>query len=296
MIIDAHAHVFPPSVIVRREELLGTEPAFAEIYANPAAKMASADDVLASMDASGVDRTVICNFTWASDDLIDETNEYILNEAIRARGRLIPFVAMSTTGAGRHGGIDTDEAVGGATVGESRSKIRQLAAAGARGIGELRPESAGFNLANSDEADLIAWAAAAFDLALLVHASEPVGHLYGGKRGLALDALVTFAKQSPGVTVIAAHWGGGLPFYTLMPEVREALQNVWFDTAAGHLLYDPQVYRRVIDLVGVERILWGSDFPVTTQAKALVRTRDAGLSDAELSAVLGGNLASLLML
>jgi len=296
MIIDAHAHVFPPSVIARREELLATEPAFAEIYADPRAKMATAADVLASMDAAGVERTVVCNFTWKSEDLIDETNEYILNEAIRARGRLIPFIAMSYAGAGRHGGVDAEEAVGGATVGEARSKIRQLAAAGARGIGELRPESIGFNLANSDEADLIAWSAAAFDLPVLLHASEPVGHLYPGKRGLALDALCTFAAQSPAVTIIAAHWGGGLPFYTLMPELRDTLQNVWFDTAAGHLLYDAQVYRRVIDLVGAERILWGSDFPLTTQAKALERTRAAGLSEQELDAVLGGNIAALLML
>ena len=43
-------------------------------------------------------------------------------------------------------------------------------------------------------------------------------------------------------------------------------------------------------------MLWGSDFPLTTQAKALERTRDAGLSDAELDAILGGNAASLLML
>jgi predicted TIM-barrel fold metal-dependent hydrolase len=296
MIIDAHAHVFPPSIIARRDELIASEPAFAEIYANPEARMASAPDVVASMDAAGVDRTVICNFTWRNESVIDETNEYILNEAIRAGGRLIPFVAMSFAGAGRHGGVDAEEAVGGATVGEARSTIRQLAAAGARGIGELRPESIGFNLANSDEADLIAWSAAAFDLPVLLHSSEPVGHLYPGKRGLALDALCTFAAQSPGVTIIAAHWGGGLPFYTLMPELRDALQNVWFDTAAGHLLYDSQIYRRVIDLVGAERILWGSDFPLTTQAKALERTRAAGLTKQELDAILGGNVASLLML
>lgn len=296
MLIDAHTHVFPPSVIARRGELIESEPAFGEIYANADAEMASADDVLASMDEAGVDRSIICNFTWKNDDLIDETNEYILNASIRSRGRLIPFVAMSFAGAGKHGGADADEAVGGATVGKSRSKIRQLASAGARGIGELRPEGYGFNLANSDEADLLAWSAAAFDLPILLHVTEPVGHSYAGKQGLALDALVTFAKQSQGVSIIAAHWGGGLPFYTLMPEVKEALRNVWFDTAASHLLYDAQVYRRAIDLVGAERVLWGSDFPLTTQAKALRRTRDAGLTDEELTAVLGGNVASLLML
>jgi predicted TIM-barrel fold metal-dependent hydrolase len=203
---------------------------------------------------------------------------------------------MSFTGAGRHGGVDADEAVGTATVGEARSKIRQLAGAGARGIGELRPEGLGFNLANSDEADLLAWSAAAFDLALLFHVSEPVGHRYPGKQGLSLEALCTFAKQSPAVTIIAAHAGGGLPFYTLMPELREDLQNVWYDTAATHLLYDARVFRAVIDLVGADRLLWGSDFPLASQSKDLQRLRGAGLGDDELAAVLGGNVTSLLML
>jgi len=299
MIVDAHAHVFPPAVIERREQLLATEPAFAAIYTSPEARMCTAGELIASMDQSGIDRAIACNFAWNDDTLIDETNEYILNEAIRTRGRLVPFVAMSFTGAGRHGGTDADEAVGAATVGEARSKIRQLAGAGARGIGELRPEGPaglGFNMANSDEADLLAWSAAAFDLALLVHVSEPVGHSYPGKHGLSLDALCTFAKQSPAVTIIAAHVGGGLPFYTLMPELRDDLQNVWYDTAAAHLLYDARVFRTVIDLVGADRLLWGSDFPLASQSKDLQRLRDAGLSGDELAAVLGGNVTSLLML
>ena len=88
---------------------------------------------------------------------------------------------------------------------------------------------------------------------MLCHVSEPVGHPYAGKEGLPLDQLYAFAKSAPGVSIIAAHWGGGLPFYALMPEVRDALDNVCFDTAASHLLYQPQVYRRVIDLVGAGR-------------------------------------------
>jgi hypothetical protein len=51
--------------------------------------------------------------------------------------------------------------------------LRQLASAGARGIGELRPSSSGYNLANSDEADLLLWAAAAYDLALLFTSASP---------------------------------------------------------------------------------------------------------------------------
>ncbi|MBF6600305.1 MAG: amidohydrolase [Dehalococcoidia bacterium] len=290
MIVDAHTHVFPPSVRERRAAILATEPAFSAIYAEPRAVMATADELLASMDDAGVGHAVIANFAWRDEALIDETNAYILDAASRSGGRLIPFVSVSLTGVGHTAG---DEAP---TVrpGDPRAKIRALAAQGARGIGELRPDDLGYDLADSDEADVLAWAAAAYDLPLLFHASEPVGHPYGGKRGLRIEALAAFAGAASGVTIIAAHLGGGLPFYTLMPEVRAALETTYFDTSAEHLLYDPTIYRRAIDLVGVQRILWGSDFPLVTQAKALARTRDAGLREDELTAVLGGNAVELL--
>ncbi len=291
MIVDAHAHVFPPSVRDRRAELAATEPAFAEIYGDPKTAMATAGEVLASMDEAGVDRAVIVNFPWRDETLIDETNEYILGAAARSRGRLIPFVSVATAGGG-HGGPQFEDAPS-PRAGDPRTKMRALAAAGARGIGELRPEHSGYDLANSDEADLLAWAASAYDLVLLFHVSEPVGHLYAGKHGLSLGALCAFAQAASGVAIIAAHWGGGLPFYTLMPEVREALATTYFDTAAEQLLYDAQIYRRAIDLVGAACILWGSDFPLTTQAKALARARAAGLSDDEWTAIAGGNAARL---
>ncbi|HYM16415.1 MAG TPA: amidohydrolase family protein [Dehalococcoidia bacterium] len=293
MIIDTHTHVFPPALRDRRAALLAEEPAFAAIYSNADAAMATAGDVLASMDEAGVDRSVVANFAWRSEALIDETNEYILDAARRSGGRLLPFVSVHLAGGARHGGPEMEEAPA-APAADPRAKIRTLASAGARGIGELRPESSGYNLANSDEADVLAWAAAAFDLPLLIHASEPVGHAYPGKEGGPIAALYAFAKAAQGATVIAAHWGGGLPFYTLMPEVREALATMYFDSAASHLLYDPIVYRRVIDAVGVERVLFGSDFPLTSQARALERTRAAGLDPRELEAVLGANAARLL--
>lgn len=295
MIVDAHAHVFPPGVIARRDELLETEPAFAEIYANATARMATADDVLRSMDESGVEKTIICNFAWRDDALIDHTNEYLIEEAQKSGGRLLPFISLSLTNASRHGGGDVEEAVGERRP-DARTRVRMLASAGARGIGELRPGNSGYNLGNSDEADLLAWAAAAFDLPLLVHASEPVGHSYAGKEGGAIDQIARFAGQSLGTTVIAAHWGGGLPFYALMPEVRDALANVYVDTAAGHLLYDARIYRHVIDIFGLEKVLFGSDFPLTTQSAAVERAREALPDEAERARVLGGNAATLFAL
>jgi hypothetical protein len=206
MIIDAHAHVFPPAVRDRRETIAAGEPAFAEIYGDPKATMATAGELLQEMDAAAVDSAVVCNFAWQSEALVDETNDYILGAAAASKGRLIPFVSVSLAGAGRHGGPDVEEAVGERKA-DARAKIRQLATDGARGIGELRPEHSGYDLGNSDEADVLNWAASAFDLPLLCHVSEPVGHHYAGKRGLSLESLYAFARGAAGVTVIAAHWG-----------------------------------------------------------------------------------------
>jgi predicted TIM-barrel fold metal-dependent hydrolase len=296
VIVDAHAHVFPPAVRERRAEIAASEPAFAEIYGDRAAKMATAGELLQSMDDAGIGHTIICNFAWRDEMLIDETNDYVLGAAAAAKGRLIPFVSVSLAGAGRHGGSDVEESIGERKA-DARTKVRQLATEGARGIGELRPQMSGYNIGNSDEADLLNWAASAFDLPLLCHVGEPVGHAYAGKGGGAsVGELYEFARAAAGVNIIAAHWGGGLPFYALMPEVREVLGHVWFDTAASHLLYHPDVYRRVIDLVGAKKILWGSDFPLASQANALGRTRAAGLADFELAAILGDNARELLRL
>lgn len=296
MIIDAHTHIFPPRVRERRGDLLATEPGFGEIYTNPEAKMATAEEVLASMDAAGIERSIVCNFAWRSEVLVEATNDYLLEWGQRSGGRLIPFVSMYfPENVGAHGRSDMEEAPASAKGGV-RERLRDLAASGARGIGELRPDTSGYSLADSDEADLLAWAAAAFDLPLLVHASEPVGHHYAGKQGGSIESIAAFARNAAGAVVIAAHWGGGLPFYALMPEVGAALEQVYFDTSASHLLYDEAIYRRVIDLVGVKKILWGSDFPLTSQAKALERTRAAGMTEGELAAVLGGNVVELLSL
>ena len=60
-----------------------------------------------------------------------------------------------------------------------------------------------------------------------------------------------------------------MPFYALMPEVKKALANTWFDTAASPFLYDPAIYGQAIDTVGAEHILFGSDYPLMPQSRAI---------------------------
>jgi predicted TIM-barrel fold metal-dependent hydrolase len=96
------------------------------------------------------------------------------------------------------------------------------------------------------------------------------------------------------VPVVCAHWGGGLPFYTLMPEVRQALENVYFDTAISPFLYRPEVYRYVRDLVGADRILFGSDYPVISPSRLLKEIKTVELPEEDRDMILCGNARRLL--
>ena len=125
---------------------------------------------------------------------------------------------------------------------------------------------------------------------LMVHASEPVGHDYPGKGTATPDRMLHFLRGHPDLTMVLAHWGGGLPFYELMPEVAIAAKNVVYDSAASSYLYRPAVFRAVLDIVGPERVLWASDHPVLTMRRFLARTgRDAALRPEEEAAVMAGN-------
>jgi hypothetical protein len=87
-------------------------------------------------------------------------------------------------------------------------------------------------------------------LIFLTHSSEPVGHEYAGKGSVTPDVLYRFVLAFPGLKLVCAHWGGGLPFYALMPEVEKALANVFFDTAATVFLYKPEVFEHVSRVIG----------------------------------------------
>ncbi|MHB8573816.1 MAG: amidohydrolase family protein [Dehalococcoidia bacterium] len=276
MLIDAHTHIFPPDCAERREELCRRDATFRELYGDPNAKLATAPELSAALERNGTNFAVALGFAWREHELCCWHNDALL-AAAKTDPRIIPFVTINPA---------ADEPL-------VRGELTRCADAGARGIGELRPDSTGYDL-DGKGGEVLARCAAELDLILLFHASEPAGHLYPGKGGGEIGALYRFVATHPEPRVILAHWGGGLPFYALMPEVRRALVNTWFDTAATTLLYEPSIYRRAIDLVGVERILFGSDFPLLGPRRQMRAVEAAPLDAVERARILGENAGTLL--
>ena len=163
-----------------------------------------------------------------------------------------------------------------------------------KGVGELRPDMQFLDFTQKEVMQPLVEVLQEQKLLLLTHTSEPVGHIYPGKGSVTPDMLYPFITNFPDLTIVCAHWGGGLPFYALMPEVNEALKNVYFDTAASPFLYSPEIYNQVSQLVGADRILFGSDYPLLPQSRLLREIDTVDLPDEARRLILSGNACRLL--
>lgn len=277
MIVDFHTHIFPPEIIAARDRYATRDPWFAELYGNPRAKMADGPALAASMDADGIDCSVTFPFGWSDPGLIEDCNSYVIDIMRRYPGRIIGLAAAQPLAGAR-----------------AVAEVERCAQAGMPGIGELMPHGQGYRLSDSRLFEPLADVARAYNLFVLTHTSEPVGHLYAGKGEITPAELQAFLLAFPDLRVVASHWGGGYPFYELMPEVHTAAAQVWYDSAASLYLYRPEIFAIVARIAGPEKILWASDFPLLGQQRMLNYARASGLDDAGLALALGGNAVTLL--
>ena len=279
MIIDFHAHLYPPSFTVRRDEIMRADKTYADLFSNPKDKTPFGPEIVIAMEKSNVDKTVVLGFGWTSPNIAREANSYLLSAAAASDGRLIPFCSVNP-----------------AWGADAVKEVELCAAKGARGIGELHPDTQNFDIADARTMSPLMDAARALNLPVLVHSSEPVGHCYPGKGKTTPDKLWAFIQNFPRNKIVCAHWGGGLPFYALMPEVLEGLKNVYFDTAASPFLYKPAIFESITRIVGAEHILLGTDYPILAQTRLLHQLANANLTDHEKHLIRGQNARNLLSL
>ncbi len=279
VIIDFHTHVVPPAIKDRRDKYLGRDACFSLLYAEPKAKLITADELITAMDEYEIDRSVILNLGWTSHELCVETNDYILESIDRFPKRLIGFCAVQP--------LAGDKAI---------KELERCARNRAKGIGEMRPDVQGFDFKDSSVMKPVIKAVMEYGLIFLTHASEPVGHQYFGKGKITPDTIYPLIMNFPALKLVCAHWGGGLPFYGLMPEVDKAFSNVYFDTAATPFLYKPQIFKQVVDILGADRILFGSDYPLLSPRRIIDQLESVELSRTDQKKILGGNAQRLLSL
>lgn len=291
MIVDAHTHRYPEEVLEDPQSFaqLHKEWHWLELVSSDNKKSlqgwSSREKMIADMDKSEVERAVLLGWYWENPETCELQNQWCSQWIARDPDRFIGFFSL-------HPELQNPI--------ESLKRSMDL---GFLGIGECHPWLQGASMQNENWMKCMEFAAAE-GWPVTFHVTEPVGHDYPGRVQTPFEEFLWLARQLPELKIILAHAGGLFPFYELNPKIRPELKNVHYDLAACPLLYDPEIYRKLIDVVGVEKILWGTDYPLRIfparqkepdfiTFKNLV-LEEAELSESERDAIFGNNLLALL--
>ncbi|HKY46551.1 MAG TPA: amidohydrolase family protein [Acidimicrobiia bacterium] len=268
---------------------------------------------LAAMDQAGVDVQVLASWIDMTGYALDgrsgaaysrRLNEIMAEEAATSPDR---FLAMGTVP------LQSPEAAAEELV----YLVKDLGMVGV----EISTTVDGTDL---DRAGLEPFWAAASELScpVLIHPYQPLAgvelrnHL-DNMIGRPAESTVAIANlmlsgvfdRHPGLKIIMVHGGGFLPFqlgrlehgFRKMPHLAaknavrspaEIARDLYFDT----VLHSPRAVAALIDLVGVDRVLLGSDYPFEMGDLDPVTSLQAtpGMSDHQLAMITEGNFLGLL--
>lgn len=277
MIIDFHTHLFPKTMCDNRQNYFEGEPAFKMLYASKKAQLIGGDEMIQVMDDERVDVSVAFGFPWKNQEYSKMHNDYIMEVVAKYPERIKGFCCLNTCHEG------------------AAAEVTRCLRGGLSGVGELAFYETGIVCEVRDSLAPIMTICKEKNLPVMIHTNEPVGHMYPGKSENTLAQIYDIIKRFPDNKIVLAHWGGGIFFYGLLKkEVKNALKNIWLDTAASPFLYDPAIYRHAIGIVGVEKILFGSDFPLIKPSRYFKEFEEAGLTHKEKVAISGNNAKALM--
>lgn len=289
---DSHVHLFPPEVYQNWDKYAQRDETFANLTRKPAngkgteEAWVNIEEALECADRAGVYGMGMQGWYWNDAGLMRLHNDYMADAIQRYPNRLKGFISVNP----KFGQEALDE-------------IKRCVKLGFSGIGELGPGGNGYDFEDPDFLAVLD-CARRHGLPVCIHCGEPVGHRYPGKDTTSLAPLPELIKKYPDLKLILAHMGGGLPFYEMNPRYRNAFGNVRYDMAANPLLYDIRSIRAAITMIGSDRLLYGSDFPLLLYPSKCREAdftmfiedirQNAGLSQEEWQQVMGGNFCAFL--
>ena len=220
-----------------------------------------------TMDEAGIDRAVCLGVAHAART-VQRTNEFIGSVD---RTRFVPFGTVHP---------ELSPAV----------NLKSLQDNGISGV-KLHPLFQDLSLSDPRVVDIAA-ALAQADITVITHVGAG-GDTDANDRG-SPRSLRVLLDAVPGLRVIACHFGG----YHRLDEAEEllvgsraVLETSWPPSTAG---LDPARIREIIARHGADRVVYGSDWPMTDPAAEIAAVRALGLPPEDEAAVLGDNLATLL--
>ncbi|MCQ2232557.1 MAG: amidohydrolase family protein [Paludibacteraceae bacterium] len=258
MIIDFHAHIYPAKIAEKASDTIG------QFYNIQMKYKGSPESLLESGSQIGVDRYIV-HSTATAPHQVESINNYIIGE-VAAHPEFIGFGTI-------HPEYENYE-----------NELIRIYSAGLMGI-KLHPDFQKFPI-DLREMDDIYEVIAGLKMPILVHAGDYRYDYSGPKR------IAHVLEKHPTLKVVAAHFGG----YTQWEDSEKYLvgKNVWFDTSSSLWKLTPDEAMRMIRNHGVEKMLFGVDYPMWDHQEELERFNRLPLTQEEREAILYKNAVDLL--
>lgn len=256
MIIDFHSHVWPDPLAQR---------AVATITEFPVRGDGTVSGLREQQLEAGIDRSV-CLFFALNPAHVNRVNEFA---STLDRERFIPFGTVHPT-------LPIEE------------NLESLRSHGMSGV-KIHPTFQGYSL--DDPALLNLLEALSGEFPVVFHAGAGAG---GDGSQATPQMIVDIKRAIPGLTVVAAHFGG----FRMLDDASACVigEDVYLDTSwpPSVASLESGVIRDLIRRHGVERVIFASDWPTASPKDELAALRRLGLEDDELALILGGNAQRIL--
>jgi len=253
MLIDAHSHIFPAKIAEKATVNIGA------FYDIPMDHMGYSDKLIESGSRIHVDKYLVFS-TATTPKQVESINTFIHEECEKHP----EFYGFATL----HPDFDHIE-----------DELDRVVELGLHGV-KLHPDFQLFNIDDENAYPMYA-ACAKRHLPILFHTGDK-RYTYS-----APHRLRNIAEKFPDLLCIGAHFGG----YTAWAESMETLQglpNVLFDTSSTLFAVSPEEARDMLHYFGVERFMWGCDFPMWDHKEEMERFMRIDLTDSERERIFSG--------
>jgi hypothetical protein len=257
-IIDAHCHIFPEKIVGKAVLNIG------KFYDLQMSQNGVSTDLIEREKIYGVEKFIV-NSTATKANQVDAINTFILNQ-ITLHNEFIGLITL-------HPDMDCKDI---------DKSIKFALDNGFKGI-KLHPDFQHFYI-DSPNAFKI-YERAEGILPILFHTGDD---RYEESRPI---RMATVAKKFKNLNCIAAHFGG----YSRWEEVEcyKDTPNVFFDTSSSLFKLEKENALAIINMLGIERFMFGTDYPMWEISAELKRFFNLDLSQKENSLVLYDNAVKI---
>ena len=257
-IIDAHAHIFPAKIAQKATQNIG---AFYEI---PMCHVGASDVLLEKGGRIGVHRYLVCS-TATRPAQVESINSFIHAQCAQ-HPEFFGFLTL-------HPAYDR--------IGEELDRAVSL---GLHGV-KLHPDFQLFDIDAPEAMDMYRQISAR-GLPILFHSGDNRYDYSAPRR------LRRVAEAFPDLVCIGAHFGGYQAWHESMDSLK-ACPNVYFDTSSTLAFVPPDEAVDMLRYFGVDRFMWGSDFPMWDHLEEYDRFMALPLTEPERERIFHGTFEQL---